>query len=118
MPQSNSNPDPDVRAFADALYQAAQSLADTYGRTFNPDAGDALRGIAQNAAAETFSPHRAGEAALSLDERKAIALEAMQALVKAMNSHAHAIANYAPDRLGEQTLAGAMSGLCPCWPIC
>jgi hypothetical protein len=107
------------------LFAVAQNAASAHGRKFKLGAYGNLQVIAQSAAAEVLSPARFGVRShqmvnLDLESRKVEASKAFRALVQTMATHAQTIPGYESDKLGEQTLALALSsaGLCPCWPIC
>jgi len=110
---------------ADQLYIAAVERATTHGRRFKPSTIAGLKELASAAANEVIEPKLFGErsqaeAKLKLDERMDHAKAAVASLVDVMAGHAKNITGYAPDRLGERTLAFALytSKFCPCWPFC
>jgi hypothetical protein len=116
-----------VDDIASELFSVAERTAASASpsRTFKLSAKGEIKEISQAAAEEIVNPRRFGarstlEANLTLDERVDHARSAMRRLVETMADHAGTIPKYAPDRLGERTLAYAMysANFCPCWPIC
>jgi hypothetical protein len=102
---------------AETLVSAAEKRADAHGMKFGEGADGDIRRFARTAAERLCSDTAGGPPTDVIST----ATGAFERLVEEMVSQASQIDGYAaahPGVIGEQTLARALSKLCPLFPIC
>lgn len=103
---------------ADRLLAAAEGRAKRHRVAFGPGADQGIRQFAQTAADKVLGDRSSLPPA---DPQVREAEAAFEKLVEEMVGAAGEIADYRklhPDTIGEETLARALSRLCPLFPIC
>ena len=98
------------------LIAAAEQRASTHGMRLGPGADNDIRRFATTGASQMFAAHTPPEPQ-KIEEAKA----AFERLIDEMVLAASEIPGYRaaqPGIIGEQTLARALSRLCPLFPIC
>lgn len=115
---------PSIEEIQAILMDCADARAASFGRHFGPDSRLSVQALINEAAEEVYSPSRFGLrseqwSTVDVAERIADARSAVEKVVDVMAAAAAGIADYGPDRLGEDTFAAVMSrNFCPLWPFC
>ena len=106
----------DNAEIAERLYDAANSRAKNRGFEIQPQAASDIRKHASSAATKIRA--RAKETGAPLEGLIGTGELSFEKLIDEMISVAKGIKGYPPGKLGEQTFHGALSALCPFWPLC
>jgi hypothetical protein len=110
----------DENSIGDYLFSQARTVARQQGYHFRPDSENLVREVCETAARNIVRMNRADET-ISEPALRNMGRLVILDLVDEMIEESRRIPGFReryPGQLGEPTFHGAMSRLCPLWPIC